>query len=275
MNFEKSILYLVPTPIGNLKDMTYRAVETLNKVDLIAAEDTRTSFNLLKHYEIKTSMVSYHKYNERKRAASLIEKLKAGKSIAIISDAGTPGISDPSNVIVKEAIENGIKVVALPGATAFVPALTASGFDTDHFYFHGFLSDKENESKLQLESISKVSVPTIYYVSPHKLQKTIIKMQKIMGDRKFVAAREISKLHETFFRGKFSDYINNPDLIKLKGEFVVLVDGKKEEEISEEQIVLKIKTLLEMGYSKSKAVKVLSKEQNLPKNKLYDLALDL
>jgi 16S rRNA (cytidine1402-2'-O)-methyltransferase len=275
MNIEKSVLYLVPTPIGNLGDMTYRAVDTLKNVDLIAAEDTRTSFNLLRHFEIKTSLVSYHKFNERKRSASLIEKLKEGKSVAVISDAGSPGISDPSNIIVQQAIENGIKVVALPGATAFVPALTASGFNTNHFYFHGFLSDKETECRLQLEAIEKFRVTSVYYVSPHKMMKTITKMHNIFGDRQFVVAREITKIYETFFRSKFSDYIENPEKITLKGEFVVLVEGKTIELMSDDQIIDKLNTLIENGYSKSKAAKVVSKELNVPKNRVYDLALEL
>ncbi len=275
MKIEKSVLYLVPTPVGNLGDITYRAIEVLKNVDLIAAEDTRTSQILLQHFEIKTSLRSYHKFNEKKRCAAFMEMLKAGKSIAVISDAGSPGISDPSNILVKSAVENGIKVSALPGATAFVPALTASGFSTDSFYFCGFLSDKPNDMQRQLEELEKIKAPSVYYVSPHKMLKTANAMYKVFGNRKFVAAREISKIYETYFRGELKSYLDNPDSIRLKGEFVVIVEGKKHEEISDKEIIGRIKILMLRGYSKSKAVKLTAKELTISKNRVYDLSLEL
>ncbi len=270
---KKGKLYIVPTPIGNLKDITYRAVEVLNEVDYIAAEDTRTSKILLKHYNISTQMISYHKYNEKKRSSELINFLNAGKDIAVISDAGTPGISDPSQIIIKESILHGIQVVPLPGATAFVPALIGSGLNTDNFMFVGFLPDKlksKNELFLKIKSINS---SLIFYESPHRIFSTLKLLKEIFGDRKVSIARELSKIYETFYRGNLSELIQTE--IVEKGEFVIVLEGYKTTKMSDKEIIEKLSSLLEKGEKQSKAVKIISKTYDLPKNRVYELSLKL
>ncbi len=222
-----SKLFIVPTPIGNLKDITLRAIEVLNEVDLILAEDTRTSGKLLKHFEITTRTQSHHMHNEHKTIAGLIQKLKSGISIALISDAGTPAISDPGFLLTRACIENGIEVDCLPGATAFVPALVNSGLPNDKFVFEGFLPVKKGrQTRLQLLSEEKRTI--IFYESPHKLLKTLANFVEFFGtDRPVSVSRELTKLYEETIRGTASEvldyYTNKPP----KGEIVVVVAGKK------------------------------------------------
>ncbi|MDI6050917.1 16S rRNA (cytidine(1402)-2'-O)-methyltransferase [Flavobacterium sp. XS2P24] len=236
-----SKLYIVPTPIGNLEDMTFRAIRILKEVDLILAEDTRTSGKLLKHFEIGTHMYSHHMHNEHKTIESLISRLKAGENIALISDAGTPAISDPGFLLTRACVENGIDVECLPGATAFVPALVNSGLPNDKFVFEGFLPDKKGRQTRYL-ALAEETRTMILYVSPHKLVKTLAEFITYFGeDRQISVSRELSKLHEENVRGTVKEVVAHFDKIAPRGEIVVVVSGKtitkepKKSKFSEEE----------------------------------------
>lgn len=221
-------LYVVPTPIGNLEDMTFRAVNVLKSVDLILAEDTRTSGFLLKHYEIKTPMQSHHKFNEHKTLQHVIEKLKSGLNIALISDAGTPAISDPGFMLVRACVEQCIEVECLPGATAFVPALVSSGLPNDRFCFEGFLPQKKGR-QTRLKSLADESRTMIFYESPFRIVKTLTQLAEVLGPvRKASVSREISKLYEETVRGTLAELIEHFTQNSPKGEFVIVVAGFEE-----------------------------------------------
>ena len=221
-------LYVVPTPIGNLEDMTFRAVNVLKSVDLILAEDTRTSGFLLKHYEIKTPMQSHHKFNEHKTLQHVIEKLKSGLNIALISDAGTPAISDPGFMLVRACVEQGIEVECLPGATAFVPALVSSGLPNDRFCFEGFLPQKKGR-QTRLKSLADESRTMIFYESPFRIVKTLTQLAEVLGPvRKASVSREITKLYEETVRGTLAELIEHFTQNSPKGEFVIVVAGFEE-----------------------------------------------
>jgi 16S rRNA (cytidine1402-2'-O)-methyltransferase len=221
-----SKLYIVPTPIGNLEDMTFRAIRILKEVDLILAEDTRTSGKLLKHFEIGTHMYSHHMHNEHKTVENLISRLKAGENIALISDAGTPAISDPGFLLTRACVENGVEVECLPGATAFVPALVNSGLPNDKFVFEGFLPDKKGKQTRYL-ALSEETRTMILYVSPHKLVKTLSEFITYFGeDRSICVCRELSKLHEENVRGTVREVLTHFEKIAPRGEIVVVVGGK-------------------------------------------------
>lgn len=220
-------LYLVPTPIGNLKDMTFRAVEVLKGVDLILAEDTRTSGKLLKHYEISTQMHSHHMHNEHKTVDGIVKRILEGDNIALISDAGTPAISDPGFLLTRACIEAGIDVDCLPGATAFVPALVNSGFPNEKFVFEGFLPVKKGR-QTRLEFLAEEPRTIIFYESPHKLLKTLSQFQEYFGmERRISVSREISKLHEETVRGTVEQVLKHFEAKPPKGEIVIVVAGKK------------------------------------------------
>ena len=218
-------LYLVSTPIGNLKDITIRAIEVLSNVDLIAAEDTRHAAILLKHYNITIPTTSYFDFNKEKKTPGLIKKLLQGQSIAVISDAGTPGISDPAFYFVREAIRQDIPVEAIPGATAFVPALIVSGLPTDRFVFEGFLPIKKGRQK-RLQEIANEKRTIILYESPRRLLKTVADLKQHFGNRRISIARELTKKFEQVYRGTLEEICENPDLVKIKGEFVVVIQGE-------------------------------------------------
>jgi 16S rRNA (cytidine1402-2'-O)-methyltransferase len=218
-------LYLVSTPIGNLKDMSFRAVEILSSVDLIAAEDTRHAGILLKHYEINTPTTSFYDFNKERKTPGLIEKIKHGKSIALISDAGTPGISDPAFYIVREAIKENISIEAIPGATAFVPALIASGLPTDRFVFEGFLPVKKGR-QTRLKELCDEKRTIVLYESPKKILKTLSHIREYLGNRRISISRELTKKFEETYRGTLDEVVENPERIKTKGEFVVVIEGK-------------------------------------------------
>lgn len=219
-------LYLVPTPIGNLADMTYRAVEILNSVDLILAEDTRTSGKLLNHYEIKTPMLSYHMHNEHKISDHIVTRIQGGEAMAIITDAGTPGISDPGFLLSRKLIAAGVAIESLPGATAFVPALVCSGLPSDKFVFEGFLPVKKGR-QTRLAALAEESRTIIFYESPHKLLKTLEDFKTHYGaDRQISISREITKMFEEHYRGTVADAIAHFTMKKPKGEFVVVLGGK-------------------------------------------------
>ena len=221
-------LFVVPTPVGNLEDMTFRAVRVLKEVDLILAEDTRTSSVLLKHFEIKKPMMSHHKFNEHKTIEGVVARLQAGENIALISDAGTPGISDPGFLVVRECVRHGIEVQCLPGATAFVPALVSSGLPNDRFCFEGFLPQKKGRMTRLLTLQSEVRT-MIFYESPYRLVKTLTQFSEYFGaEREVAVCREISKLHEECVRGTLSEVIEHFKANEPRGEIVVILKGKED-----------------------------------------------
>ena len=219
------ILYIVPTPVGNMEDMTFRAIRILKEADMILAEDTRTSGILLKHYEIQNHLMSHHKFNEHGTSAGIVERLKAGATVALISDAGTPGISDPGFFLVREAVRAGIEVQCLPGATAFVPALVASGLPCDRFAFEGFLPPKKGR-QTKLESLREEQRTMIFYESPYRLVKTLQQLAEVLGaDRQASVCREISKIHEESVRGSLEEIVNHFTTTEPRGESVIIVEG--------------------------------------------------
>lgn len=220
-------LYVVPTPVGNLEDMTFRAIRILKEADLILAEDTRTSGILLKHFEIKNAMQSHHKFNEHKTVEGIIDRLKAGETIALISDAGTPGISDPGFLVVRECVRNGIEVQCLPGATAFVPALVASGLPNDRFCFEGFLPQKKGRMT-RLNVLAEEERTMIFYESPYRLVKTLTQFIEVFGaERQVSVCREISKIHEESVRGTLQEVVDHFNAIEPRGEIVIILAGKE------------------------------------------------
>jgi 16S rRNA (cytidine1402-2'-O)-methyltransferase len=221
-------LFVVPTPIGNLEDMTYRAVKVLREVDLILAEDTRTSGFLLKHYDIKTPMHSHHKFNEHKTVQNVVERIKAGQNVALISDAGTPAISDPGFMLVRACVENEVEVECLPGATAFVPALVTSGLPNDRFCFEGFLPQKKGR-QTKIHALAAETRTMIFYESPFRVVKTLTQLAEVFGaDRKASVSREISKIYEETVRGTLTELAEHFTLHNPKGEFVIIVAGYEE-----------------------------------------------
>ena len=221
------ILYIVPTPVGNLEDMTFRAVRTLKEADMILAEDTRTTSFLLKHFEIQNKMQSYHKFNEHKSIQSIVEKISLGQNIALVSDAGTPGISDPGFLIARECAKAGIKVECLPGATAFVPALVASGIPCDRFCFEGFLPQKKGRLT-KLKQLAEEDRTIVLYESPYRVLKTLTQLSEHLGEDRYAATcREISKLHEEILRGPLKDLIAHFSEKEPRGEFVLIISGKE------------------------------------------------
>ena len=221
-------LYVVPTPVGNLEDMTFRAIRVLKEADLILAEDTRTSGILLKHFEIKNAMTSHHKFNEHKAVEGIVNRLKAGETIALISDAGTPAISDPGFLVVRECVRNGIEVQCLPGATAFVPALVASGLPNDRFCFEGFLPQKKGRMT-RLVSLQEETRTMIFYESPYRLVKTLTQFSEYFGaERQVSVCREISKIHEESVRGSLSEVIAHFTANEPRGEIVIVLSGKED-----------------------------------------------
>jgi len=226
---EPGVLYLVSTPIGNLRDITLRALDVLQQVDAIAAEDTRTSKILLQHYSVNTPMVSYHDFNKEKMTPRLIDKLEQNQSIAVISDAGTPGISDPAFYLVREAIKKSIRIESVPGATAFVPALILSGLPTDRFIFEGFLPPKKGR-QTRLQALIKEPRTIIFYESPYRVVKTLRDLHDTLGNRRAVIVREISKKFEQVIRGELDDLVSASNAFTLKGEFVILIEGMTREQ---------------------------------------------
>lgn len=221
-------LYLVPTPVGNLEDITYRALRVLKEADLILAEDTRTSGNLLRHFEIKNAMISYHKFNEHQTVDRVVERLRSGETVAVISDAGTPGISDPGFLVAREAIKADIEVCCLPGATAFVPALVSSGLPCDKFCFEGFLPVKKGR-QTRLTTLAEEPRTLIFYESPHRLVKTLAQFVEVFGaDRPVSVCREISKMHEESVRGTLAEVLAHFTEVEPRGEFVIVLGGKEE-----------------------------------------------
>lgn len=269
----KGKLYLIPTPIGNLEDITIRALNTLKFVDVVFAEDTREAYNLLKNYDISKKIESCHKYSEMKHKDKIIRMLKEGKNIGYVTDRGTPLISDPGNYIVNEVIKEEISVIALPGATALIPALNMSGLDNSKFLFYGFLNSKKTLAEKELKNLKNVNYSLIFYESPYRVKNTLELIYKILGDRKIALVREISKLHEEIIRENISEVIKYTDT--LKGEFVIVVE--KNHKIIEDQVDCKniVNEMYQKGYTKKDAIKEVSKRYNISKNKLYEECKEL
>jgi len=225
MSDQPGRLYLVPTPIGNMEDITLRAITVLREVDIIACEDTRTTGSLLRKLDIHKKLISYHDFNESARAAQLAEMIRNGQSVAVVTDAGSPGVSDPAYRVVRTAIDSGLTVVPLPGASALIPALTASGLPTDRFFFEGFLPNKSARRRNRLSQLADMEHTLIFYESPHRLVKALTDIRDTLGDRQICVAREISKLHEEFCRGTASDVLARFAKGSVKGEIVIVVDG--------------------------------------------------
>jgi 16S rRNA (cytidine1402-2'-O)-methyltransferase len=271
-------LYIVGTPIGNLEDMTFRAIRILQEVDLIAAEDTRHTGKLLQHFEIKTPQVSYHEHNRTQRLPELLEQLKQGRAIALVSDAGMPGISDPGYELVKACVEVGIQVVPIPGASAGITALCAAGLPTDRFIFEGFLPASSQERQKRLEFIQSESRTLILYESPHRLRETLQELAKCLGEnRRFVLARELTKLHEEFWRGTLGEAIARYQKETPKGEFTLVVAGTPSEipVFSEDELKVELLQIMAQGVSRSQASRQLAQISQVSRRKLYQLALSL
>ena len=261
-------LYLIPTPIGNLDDITVRSLKTLEFVDFILCEDTRETGKLLDKYSIKKKLVSCHEYNEEKVKSYVVQELQNGCNIGLVTDQGTPIISDPGYIIVKEVICSGYNVISLPGATAFVPALTSSGIDPSPFLFYGFLNAKDSKQRRELESLKKLKYSIIFYESVHRIKNTLSNMLDILGDRSVSISREISKIHEEIFRDKISNVISEVDT--MKGEFVIVVEGNKDvEDYSELSVFDHIQLYLDDGMSEKDAIKLVAKERNVAKSIIY------
>jgi 16S rRNA (cytidine1402-2'-O)-methyltransferase len=275
---ETGKLYVVATPIGNLEDITLRAINTLQKVDLIAAEDTRHTGKLLQHFQIKTPQISYHQHNQQKRTPELVEKLLQGKAIALVTDAGMPGISDPGYELIFSCVDAKILVVPIPGVSASIAALSASGLPTNRFIFEGFLPAKSKPRKQRLEALANSLLTIVLYESPHHLKTTLKDLAKVLGEeRKIVLARELTKIYEEFWRGTIGEAILDYENREPKGEFTLVISGAEFEKanLSEGAIQAELQELIEGGMSRSQASKQLAKETNLSRRQLYQIALSI
>ena len=275
-------LYLCATPIGNLEDITYRVLRTLKEVDLIAAEDTRNSIRLLNHFEIKTPMTSYHEYNKIEKAYQLVAKMREGKNIALITDAGTPGISDPGEDIVRICYEEGIPVTSLPGAAACITALTMSGLPTRRFAFEAFLPKDKKEHQAVLEELKTETRTIIIYEAPHHLVRTLQELSDTLGgDRRLTICRELTKKHETAFRTTIADLIAHYENEKPLGECVLVIEGKSRQELKEEAVAsweeISIEEHMEIyekqGISRKDAMKQVAKDRGVSKREIYQYLL--
>lgn len=261
-------VYLVPTPIGNLEDMTFRAINTLKMVDVIFSEDTRVSLQLLNYFKIKNKLIALHDHNEDIIKEKVLDYLKEGKDVAIVTDRGTPIISDPGYKTVKFLKDMGYNVIGLPGACAFVPALIASSISSEHFTFYGFLSSKESKLKQELEYLKDSDYTLVFYEAPHRMLKTLNMMLNIFGDRYISISREISKLHESVYVGMLSDAIKNTK--DFKGEFVIVVSPAEEDDIVNDMNVIEsVNLYIRNGLTTMEAIKKVAKERKMPKNEVY------
>ena len=270
-------LYLVSTPIGNLEDITLRALNVLKSVDLIACEDTRHTGRLLNHFGIAKPTVSYHEHNEQARAEELVQRLVEGKSVAIVSDAGTPGISDPAYRIVLAAIENKITVVPIPGAVALIAGLVASGLPTDSFLFAGFLPSKKMARRTRLEELKAERATLVFYEAPHRIRETLIDALEVLGDRRASLARELTKLHEQFIRGKLSELVAHFEINQPRGEMTLVIAGNEKDNsipLETGSINEQVERLMLGGTSRSDAIKQAAKTRSLSKREAYQLMLE-
>ena len=261
-------LYLIPTPIGNLDDITVRSLNTLKTVDVILCEDTRDTGLLLSHYDIKKKLVSCHEYNEDKIIDNVVSMLKDGLNVGLVTDQGTPIISDPGYIVSRGVIAAGYNVISLPGATAFVPALTSSGIEPSPFLFYGFLNSKSSKQKTELTALKNLKYTIIFYESVHRMKETLKNMLEVLGDRKIAVCRELSKIHEEIVRDNISNII--PLVDNMKGEFVIVVEGNKEiVDFSELDVVEHVKMYVEDGLIEMDAIKKVAKERGVAKSVIY------
>jgi 16S rRNA (cytidine1402-2'-O)-methyltransferase len=266
-------LYVVATPIGNLEDITLRAIRVLKEVDLIAAEDTRHTQILLSHYDIRTPVTSYHEHNERAKAKPLVERLVRGGNIALLSDAGTPAISDPGYRLVVEAVRAGVRIIPLPGPSALAAVLSASGLPTDRFIFEGFLPAKKQERKKKLRALRNETRTLILYDAPHRLKESLVDMQEILGDREIVIGREITKVHEEFLRGTIGEIIERLADREVKGEITVVVHGSTEgTNVSDAELQDEIGRLVAEGMRVKEIAEIIGERHQLSKREIYQLA---
>ncbi|MCI9565799.1 MAG: 16S rRNA (cytidine(1402)-2'-O)-methyltransferase [Eubacterium sp.] len=275
-------LYLCATPIGNLEDITYRGVRTLKEVDLIGAEDTRNSIKLLNHFNISTPMTSYHEFNKYDKAKALVEEMLQGKNIALITDAGTPGISDPGEELVRQCFEAGVEVTSLPGAAACVTALTMSGQKTRRFVFEAFLPKDKKEKAKVLENLEKETRTIIIYEAPHRLTKTLKELERVLGDRPITICRELTKKFEEAFQTTITEAIELYQEKEPKGEYVLVIAGKPEEELEEEkrkqweEMTIKehVNYYIEQGNDKKEAMKLTAKDRGVSKRDIYNQLIE-
>lgn len=279
----KGKIYFVGTPIGNLSDITLRALETLKNADIIAAEDTRNTIKLLNHYEIKKPLISYHEHNERERSLELIEKINNGMNIALVTDAGMPGISDPGFVMVKNCIDSDISFEVIPGPCAFTTALLYSGLSTSQFIFIGFIPTDNKKREEELSNLKGRGETLIFYEAPHRLMKTLCYLKEFFCERSVSVCRELTKIHEESIRGSFDDVIGHFEENQIKGEFVIVVEGKSREAYEEEKklewegisMEEHIKKYINEGLNKKEAVKMVAKDRNIQKSEVYKHSFDI
>jgi len=270
------ILYIVATPIGNLEDLTFRALRILKEVDLIAAEDTRHSRKLLEHYGVKTALTSYHEHNEKSKAQKLVERMQSGERVALISDAGTPLLSDPGHRLVQEAIRAGIPVCPVPGPSALLAALSASGLPVESFAFEGFLPAKKRERREKLQSLSSEARTLVFYETPHRLKECLADIHEILGEREMVLAREMSKWHEEFLRGSVGDLILRLTDQEVRGELTLVVSGTTGETTAAENLVLaEIRKLKSDGLRVKEIAALVGEKYSLAKREVYRKILEL
>ena len=262
-------LYLIPTPIGNMEDITLRALNILKEVEVIFCEDTRVTMNLLNYFDIKKKLISSHNFNEANNKNKLLEYLKSGYNVGLVSDRGTPIISDPGYELAKFAIEEGYNVVSLPGATALIPALTSSGISPMPFYYYGFLNSKDSQRKKELENLKNIKATLIIYEAPHRINKTLKDLGNILGNRKISISREISKKYEEIYRGTIQELIDQNN--EYKGELVIVIEGNTEE-VKFENLTIKehVDFYINDGYSVMDAIKLTTKDRGLKKSEVYD-----
>ena len=266
-------LYIVSTPIGNLEDITLRALETLKKVDYIACEDTKHSLKLLNHYGIKKPLISYWSEKEKVRAEEIIQKIKSGFQVALITDAGTPGISDPGAVVISRAIQEEIDIVPVPGPTALITALSISRLNTDEFTFIGFLPGKQTQRRKKLLELSSEKRTLVFYEAPHRVLETLYDMLEIFGNRYASVSRELTKIFEETLRGSLKEICEKLEESKIAGEYVIVVEGMKEKEGSFEEALKEVKELMKKGKGRKEAIKIVSELYNLSKKELYERSL--
>jgi len=268
-------LYIVSTPIGNLEDITLRALRILKEVDVVAAEDTRHSGKLLAHFGLQKTLISYWGEKEKTKAEEVLAVLHSGRSVALISDAGTPGISDPGSVLISRAIESGVSVVPVPGPSALITALSISGFSTAEFVFVGFLPPKQTQRTKKLRELSLEKRTVIIYEAPHRIIDTAAEIEEIFGTRRAVIVKELTKLFEVVYRGTLQDVVVQLKASKIAGEYVVVIEGRGEEEgISAEEALSEMKSLMKKGLSRKDAAKRIAEQYGMSKKELYDKSLE-
>ncbi len=266
-------LYIVATPVGNLEDITLRALRVLREVDIIAAEDTRHSLKLLTHYGISKPLISYWSEKEKIKAVDILEKLHSGLSVALISDAGTPGISDPGAVLIKRAVEEKIDIVPIPGPSAFVAALSVSGLPTEEFSFIGFLPPKGGQRQKRLSELKHELRTLIFYEAPHRLLQVLYDLKEMLGDRKAALAKEITKIHEEVLRGTLSEIIASLESRMIAGEYVIVVEGFRVERLTIDEALSDVASLMKKGLGRKEAVRSVAESYGLSKKELYDKSL--